>query len=181
MTASTVNLVVNVPETLRRQARVTTAQRGETISDVVRQALADYIELASTEESDAEYARQIWPASKQALRPTTMPRCGTSWIGSRRQTSGPRLPVALFIRGVVLHNTTNGSDGGSTAYWLYANSDAARTVDRSTASALAKHVIDGKSTWDDALAKLKAMAEGTATTKSLHVMDSSDPLDALFQ
>ena len=79
------------------------------------------------------------------------------------------------------NGAANGSDGGSTAYWLYANSDAARTVDRSTASALAKQVIDGKSTWDEALAKLKAMAEGTATTQTLRVMDSSDPLDLLFK
>ena len=55
------------------------------------------------------------------------------------------------------------------------------TLYRRIASALAKAVIEGRSTWGDALNKLKAMAEGTATTESLRLMDSGDPLDALFK
>ena len=77
---------------------------------------------------------------------------------------------------------TNGTDrGGSTAFWLFANSEAAKTVDRSTATALAKQVIEGKGTWQDALAKLKDMADGSATTQTLRMMESSDPLDMLFK
>lgn len=58
MSNSTVNLVVKVPLTLRRQARAAAAMRGETISDVVRQALAEYIARAE-EEDDAAYARRV--------------------------------------------------------------------------------------------------------------------------
>lgn len=70
---------------------------------------------------------------------------------------------------------------GATNFWLFANSDAARSLDRETASALAKAVIENRSTWTDALSKLKAMADGTATTKTLRLMETSDPLDMLFK
>lgn len=43
MTTNTVNLVVKVPAILRKQARAAAVMRGETISDVVRQALAEYV------------------------------------------------------------------------------------------------------------------------------------------
>ena len=70
---------------------------------------------------------------------------------------------------------------GSTAFWLFANSEAGKGVDRSTVSALAKTVVENRSTWTDALSKLKAMADGTATTKTLRLMETSDPLDMLFK
>lgn len=58
MTANTVHLVVKVPEMLRREARAAAVMRGETISDVVRQALAEYIARAE-EEDDAQYAQAV--------------------------------------------------------------------------------------------------------------------------
>ena len=58
MTTSTVNLVVKVPAMLRKQARAAAVMRGETISDVVRQALAEYIARAE-EEDDAQYAAAV--------------------------------------------------------------------------------------------------------------------------
>jgi predicted transcriptional regulator len=57
MTTSTVNLVVKVPLALRRQARAAAVMRGETISDVVRQALAEYV--ARVEDDDTAYARRV--------------------------------------------------------------------------------------------------------------------------
>ncbi len=58
MTTTTVNLVVKVPEALRRQARAAAVMRGETISDVVRQALLRYIEQAEKED-DLRYADAV--------------------------------------------------------------------------------------------------------------------------
>ena len=58
MTTSTVNLVVKVPELLRRQARAAAVMRGETISEVVRYALAQYIEQAEKED-DLRYADTV--------------------------------------------------------------------------------------------------------------------------
>lgn len=58
MTVNTVHLVVKVPEILRREARAAAVLRGETISDVVRQALAEYIERAE-EEDDARYVKTV--------------------------------------------------------------------------------------------------------------------------
>lgn len=43
MTTSTVNLVVKVPLALRRQAKAAAVIRGETVSDVVRHTLAEYV------------------------------------------------------------------------------------------------------------------------------------------
>jgi predicted transcriptional regulator len=57
-TTSTVNLVVKVPLALRRQARAAAVMRGETISDVVRQALAEYVARVE-EDDDAAYARRV--------------------------------------------------------------------------------------------------------------------------
>lgn len=80
------------------------------------------------------------------------------------------------------HSSSNQNDQvGSTAFWLFANSEAGKRVDRSTVSALAKTVIENRSSWTDALSKLKAMADGTATTKTLRLMETSDPLDMLFK
>jgi predicted transcriptional regulator len=58
-TTSTVNLVVKVPLALRRQARAAAVMRGETISDVVRQALAEYVARVEEEDDDAAYARRV--------------------------------------------------------------------------------------------------------------------------
>ena len=58
MTTSTVNLVVKVPAILRKQARAAAVMRGETISDVVRQALTQYIEQAEKED-DLRYADAV--------------------------------------------------------------------------------------------------------------------------
>lgn len=58
----TVNLVIKISPEMRRQARAIAAMRGETISDVVRAAMAKYIqesleELEDIRESDAILAR----------------------------------------------------------------------------------------------------------------------------
>lgn len=58
MTTNTVNLVVKVPLALRRQARAAAVMRGETISDVVRQALAEYVARVE-EEDDIRYADAV--------------------------------------------------------------------------------------------------------------------------
>ena len=59
MAADTVNLVVKVPEVLRRRARAMAVLRGETISDVVRTALADYIARAESASDDALFADRV--------------------------------------------------------------------------------------------------------------------------
>ncbi len=43
MTTKTVNLVVRVPDSLRKRAKAIAHLRGETVSDVVRQALQEYV------------------------------------------------------------------------------------------------------------------------------------------
>ena len=43
MTTKTVNLVVKVPESLRRRVRTIARSRGETVSQVVREALFEYV------------------------------------------------------------------------------------------------------------------------------------------
>ncbi|MCC7353797.1 MAG: hypothetical protein IT330_08570 [Anaerolineae bacterium] len=60
----TVNLVVKVPEDLRRRARAVAVLRGETISDVVRARLEEYIREAQADE-DAAWKRL---AAEQFLR-----------------------------------------------------------------------------------------------------------------
>lgn len=59
MAADTVNLVVKVPEVLRRRARAMAVLRGETISDVVRTALADYITRAESASDDVLFADRV--------------------------------------------------------------------------------------------------------------------------
>ena len=59
MTADTVNLVVTVPESLRRRVRVTANARGETISAVVRRALAEYVERSESEADDVRFATAV--------------------------------------------------------------------------------------------------------------------------
>ena len=59
MAIDSVNLVVAVPESLRRRARATANARGETITTVVRRALADYIERAESEPDDIRFATAV--------------------------------------------------------------------------------------------------------------------------
>ena len=59
MTLDTVNLVVRVPTTLRKRARAVAVLRGETISDVVRTALVDYIARAESEPDDVRFADAV--------------------------------------------------------------------------------------------------------------------------
>jgi Arc/MetJ-type ribon-helix-helix transcriptional regulator len=49
---TTVSLIVKVPETLRRQAQAVAKLRGETVSEIVRTALRDYIKEALDEARD---------------------------------------------------------------------------------------------------------------------------------
>ena len=49
MTTKTVNLVVRVPESLRRRAKAIAHLRGETVSDVVREALQAYVAEGESE------------------------------------------------------------------------------------------------------------------------------------
>lgn len=55
MATNMVDLVVQVPESLHEQALAAAKMRGETISDVVCQALVDYIDRAE-EEDDIQFA-----------------------------------------------------------------------------------------------------------------------------
>ncbi|MBK7202102.1 hypothetical protein [Candidatus Amarolinea dominans] len=59
MAAATVNLVVKVPEALRKRARAVAALRGETIAVVVRTALADYVARAESEPDDMRFANDV--------------------------------------------------------------------------------------------------------------------------
>ncbi len=69
MTTKTVNLVVKVPESLRRRLRTIARSRGETVSQVVREALFEYvaagekeatkIDEEALEKSDADFARSV--------------------------------------------------------------------------------------------------------------------------
>lgn len=58
MTTSTVNLVVKVPLALRRQVKAAAVIRGETVSDVVRHALAEYVARVE-EEDDIRFADAV--------------------------------------------------------------------------------------------------------------------------
>lgn len=55
MATSVVDLVVNMPKSLHEQAQAAAKMRGATLSDVVRQALAEYIDMAE-EEDDVRFA-----------------------------------------------------------------------------------------------------------------------------
>jgi len=71
MASKTVNLVVKVPEPLRRRVKSIATLRGETVSDVVRTALIEYVaagekeatSVLSGEEAveieDAVYAKEV--------------------------------------------------------------------------------------------------------------------------
>jgi antitoxin component of RelBE/YafQ-DinJ toxin-antitoxin module len=55
---TTVSLIVKVPEALRRQAQAVAKLRGETVSEVVRIALREYIQEAI---EDARDSRELKP------------------------------------------------------------------------------------------------------------------------
>lgn len=59
MATDNVNLVVRVPATLRKRARAVAVLRGETISDVVRTALADYISRSESEPDDVRFVDEV--------------------------------------------------------------------------------------------------------------------------
>jgi hypothetical protein len=59
LAAETVNLVVRVPRTLRKRARAVAVLRGETISDVVRTALADYVSRSESEPDDVRFVDEV--------------------------------------------------------------------------------------------------------------------------
>ena len=52
MTARTVNLVVKLPQPLRKQAQAVAKLRGETISEIVRAALREYVSEALEDARD---------------------------------------------------------------------------------------------------------------------------------
>jgi predicted DNA-binding protein len=52
-------LTILVPDELHHRARTVAALRQETLADVVRQALRDYVEQETDEVEDAAFARQM--------------------------------------------------------------------------------------------------------------------------
>jgi len=52
-------LTINLPEELRRQAKAIAALRGETVSEVIRSALEDYISEAFDEAEDVRAIQMI--------------------------------------------------------------------------------------------------------------------------
>lgn len=66
-----VQLNVTVPQELRRRAKVAAAQQGHTLSEVIRQALEEYIARAEDAEigprAQAAYAQ--WLQDRSAARP----------------------------------------------------------------------------------------------------------------
>jgi predicted DNA-binding protein len=52
-------LTIKLPENLRRRAKAIAALRGETISDVVREALENYIDDAMEEAEDVKAAQEV--------------------------------------------------------------------------------------------------------------------------
>ncbi len=63
-----VQLVVKLPEELRRKAKAVAALRGETVSDVVRAALSEYIEEALAEAEDVRVTDEIMARVKAGER-----------------------------------------------------------------------------------------------------------------
>ncbi|MCC7354725.1 MAG: ribbon-helix-helix protein, CopG family [Anaerolineae bacterium] len=52
-------LTIKLPEDLRRRAKAVAALRGESVSDVVRAALAEYIEEALEEAEDVRAVKEV--------------------------------------------------------------------------------------------------------------------------
>ncbi len=56
---TTAKLTINLPEELRRQAKAIAALRGETVSEVIRSALEEYITEAFDEAEDVRAIQMI--------------------------------------------------------------------------------------------------------------------------
>ncbi len=56
---ATAKLTINLPEILRRQAKAIAALRGETVSDVIRSALEEYIAEAFDDAEDVRAIRDL--------------------------------------------------------------------------------------------------------------------------
>lgn len=59
MTVDAVNLAVTVPAALDRRLRTTAQARGETLSALIRRALAEYLERVESEANDVEFAAAV--------------------------------------------------------------------------------------------------------------------------
>ena len=59
MTVDAMKLVVTVPTPLHKRLQRTAETRGETLSALVRQALAEYLARAESEADDAQFAAAV--------------------------------------------------------------------------------------------------------------------------
>ena len=59
MTVDAMKLVVTVPTPLHKRLQKTAETRGETLSALVRQALAEYLARAESEVNDAQFAAAV--------------------------------------------------------------------------------------------------------------------------
>ena len=66
---TTVSLIVKVPEALRRQAQAVAKLRGETVSEVVRIALRDYIQEAIDDARDLRELQALEARIDAGLEP----------------------------------------------------------------------------------------------------------------
>jgi Arc/MetJ-type ribon-helix-helix transcriptional regulator len=66
---TTVSLIVKVPEALRRQAQAVAKLRGETVSEVVRTALRDYIQEALDDARDLRELQAVEARIDAGLEP----------------------------------------------------------------------------------------------------------------
>jgi Arc/MetJ-type ribon-helix-helix transcriptional regulator len=66
---TTVSLIVKVPEVLRRQAQAVAKLRGETVSEVVRAALREYIEEALNDARDLRELQALETRIDAGLEP----------------------------------------------------------------------------------------------------------------
>jgi len=66
---TTVSLIVKVPEGLRRQAQAVAKLRGETVSEVVRIALRDYIQEAIDDARDLRELQAVEARIDAGLEP----------------------------------------------------------------------------------------------------------------
>ena len=56
---STVNFMIRIPEDLRNRAKAVAALRGETLSDVLRRRLQQYVSEAEENADDVRYAHDV--------------------------------------------------------------------------------------------------------------------------
>ena len=66
---TTVSLIIKVPEALRRQAQAVAKLRGETVSEVVRAALKDYIQEALEDARDLRELQALETRIDAGLEP----------------------------------------------------------------------------------------------------------------